>query len=454
MRTVAPRGTLEPREAEATRLGNRSGKGRHRRNLRDSMFRYLFVLPLIMALVVGIVLYKLFDLQHIAVDPVWVGYSTLVATYLLSRFVLAMQYIPPTISDPRPEYLPKVTIVIPGMNEEDVIERTIRAAAGSDYPTDLLEIIAIDDGSSDRTGDIMLEMQREFDNVRTIIFPENLGKREGMATGVIDGTGDLIVFIDSDSRIATNAIRRIAQYFAYPEVGAVSGIADVDNKNVNLLTKMQAVRYFIAFDVVKAAEARFGAVTCCSGAFSAYRREAVEQVMSEWLEQSFLGTKSTYGDDRSLTNHVIKYRWTVLYAPDARAKTMVPDKMRQFLRQQLRWKKSWIRESLAAARFMWKGHPINTASFYASIILTLMAPHVILRALFIRSLSFWTFPYYYVLGVIAMSMVYALYYRMYRPDPLWKYGILFAFFYTGVLVWQLPFAIANLSDTRWGTRAC
>ena len=149
------------------------------------MFRYLFVLPLLMALVVGIVLYKLFDLQHLAVEPLWVGYSTLVATYLLSRFVLAMQYTPPTISDPRPEYLPTVTIVIPGMNEEDVIERTIRAAAASDYPAELLEIIAIDDGSTDRTGEIIVELEREFDNVRAIVFPENLGKREGMATGIV-----------------------------------------------------------------------------------------------------------------------------------------------------------------------------------------------------------------------------------------------------------------------------
>ncbi len=409
---------------------------------------------MLMAIVVGVVLYKLFDLQHLISDPIWVGYSTLVATYLLSRFVLAMQYTPPTMSDPRPEILPAVTVVIPAMNEEDVIERTIRAAAASDYPAEQLEIIAIDDGSTDGTAEIMLRMQDELDNVRAIIFPQNLGKREAMATGIIDGRGEVIVFIDSDSRVAPNAIRRITQYFAYPEVGAVSGIADVDNKHVNVLTKMQAVRYFVAFNVVKAAEARYGAVTCCSGAFSAYRREAAEQAMPEWLEQSFLGTKSTYGDDRSLTNHVLKWEWTVLYAPDARAKTMVPERMRVFLRQQLRWKKSWIRESLAAAKFMWKGHPVNTASFYASIVLTLMAPHVILRAIFIRPLSFWAFPYYYLLGLLAMSMVYALFYRMYRPDPLWKYGIAFAFFYTGVLVWQLPIAIANLSDTRWGTRAC
>ncbi len=432
----------------------RSGRGRHRRSVRESAFRYLILLPAFWMIVAGIVLYKIVDLEYLFHDPVWVGYSTLVAVYLLSRFGLALQYVPPTVSDPRPDHLPRVTVVTPAMNEADVIERTIRAAAASDYPNELLEIVAIDDGSTDGTGEIMLALADEFPTVEAIVFPQNQGKREGMATGVVRGTGDVIVFIDSDSRVAPDAIRRIVQYFAYEEVGAVSGLADVDNQHTNLLTKMQAVRYYVAFNVVKSAEARFAAVSCCSGAFSAYRRSAVEAVMPEWLTQSFLGTKSTYGDDRSLTNYVMRDGWQVLYAPEARSATMVPETLRQFLRQQLRWKKSWIRESLAAAKFMWKGHWANTLSFYGSILLTFMAPHVILRAAFLRPLSLLVVPYWYFLGVLAMSFLYGLYYRLHRPDPLWKYGVLFALFYTGVLVWQLPYAIWNLADTRWGTRAC
>ncbi len=428
--------------------------GRHRRPLRESVFRYLILIPTVTVIVGGIVVYKISDLRYLFDDPIWVGYSTLVALYLLSRFALALQYVPPTVADPRPEYLPRVTVVIPAMNESDVIERTIRAAATSDYPEELLEVIAIDDGSTDGTGDIMLALAEEYPSVEVIIFPENQGKREGMATGIVRGTGDVIVFVDSDSRVDPNAIRTIVQYFAYEQVGAVSGLADVDNQHRNLLTKMQAVRYYVAFNVVKSAEARFGAVTCCSGAFSAYRRAAVEAVLPEWLRQSFLGTRSTYGDDRSLTNYVLRDGWKILYAPDARSATMVPENLRQFLRQQLRWKKSWIRESLAAAKFMWKGHWVNTLSFYGSIVLTLMSPHVILRAAFIRPLSVLVFPYWYFLGVAAMSMLYGLYYRLHRPDPLWKYGVVFALFYTGVLVWQLPYAIWNLADTRWGTRAC
>ena len=422
--------------------------------MRESAFRYLILIPSVVIIVSGIVFYKITDLRYLLDDPVWVTYSTLVAVYLLSRFALALQYVPPTVSDPRPEHLPSVTIVIPAMNEADVIERTIRAAANSDYPSDLLEVVAIDDGSTDGTGDIMLEMANEFACVDAVIFSENQGKREGMATGIVRGSGEVIVFIDSDSRVAPDAVRNIVQYFAYDEVGAVSGLADVDNKEVNVLTKMQAVRYYVAFNVVKSAEARFGAVSCCSGAFSAYRRTAVEEVMPEWLRQTFLGTKSTYGDDRALTNYVMRERWKILYAPDARSATMVPETFRQFLRQQLRWKKSWIRESIAAAKFMWRGHWANTLSFYGSIALTLMSPHVITRAAVIRPASLLVFPYWYFLGVLAMSFLYGLYYRLHRPDPLWKYGIVFALFYTGVLVWQLPYAIWNLSDTRWGTRAC
>ena len=69
---------------------------------------------------------------------------------------------------------------------------------------------------------------------------------------------------------------------------------------------MQGVRYFVAFRVVKAAESVFSAVTCCSGCFSAYRREAILPRIEWWENQTFLGVESTFGDDRSLTNCVLR----------------------------------------------------------------------------------------------------------------------------------------------------
>ena len=87
---------------------------------------------------------------------------------------------------------------------------------------------------------------------------------------------------------------------------------------------MQAVRYFVAFRVCKAAESIFGAVTCCSGCFSAYRREAIAPVLERWENQRFLGRPATYGDDRSLTNFVLR-NWDVRYDELARSRTIVPD---------------------------------------------------------------------------------------------------------------------------------
>ena len=109
---------------------------------------------------------------------------------------------------------------------------------------------------------------------------------------------------------------------------------------------MQAVRYFVAFRVCKAAESIFGAVTCCSGCFSAYRREAIMPgARAAGSTRRFLGRPATYGDDRSLTNYVLR-DWKVRYEARALSHTIVPAHFRLFLRQQLRWKRSWTRESL------------------------------------------------------------------------------------------------------------
>src|SRR6185436_8853881 len=102
-------------------------------------------------------------------------------------------------------------------------------------------------------------------------------------------TGEIVIFIDSDSFVDPKAAREMIKYFSNPQIGAVAGHAEVHNAYQNLLTKMQAVRYFVAFKAYKSAEALFGAVTCCSGCCSAYRRESVMKFLELWVRQKFLG---------------------------------------------------------------------------------------------------------------------------------------------------------------------
>jgi hyaluronan synthase len=165
-----------------------------------------------------------------------------------------------------------------------------------------------------------------------------------------------------------------------------------------------------------------------------------------------MGVRCTYGDDRSLTNFLLKAGYTALYSPTAIAYTFVPNTFSKFMKQQFRWKKSWVRESLIASTFIWKRNPIMSISYYIGIILPLLAPIIVLRAIVWYPLTTNRFPYYYLFGLTLMAIVYGLYYRIFVKDNKWVYGVMFASFYTLVLIWQLPWAILNLRDSKWGTR--
>lgn len=405
-----------------------------------------------------VALIKIVTIKELGSSFIFTAYSLLVAFYIISRFALAYFYTPKPqefekIYGP---YEPTVSFSVPSKNEEANIYETIMRMAVSEYPKDKFNIIAINDGSTDGTLKEMYRAKQDAEKmgvaVQVIHWEKNKGKREGMAESVRRSTMDIIFFVDSDSFVSSDALPQIVKYFNHPKIGAVAGHAYVANAETNMLTKMQSVRYYVAFKAYKAAEALFGAVTCCSGCCSAYRRSSILPFLEAWANQSFLGVRCTYGDDRSLTNYTIYYGHDSVFAPEVTAYTFVPDTLRQFMRQQLRWKKSWVRESILASTFIWKKNIIMSISFYLGLILPLLAPFVVIRALFWYPLTSGHFPVFYLLGLMLMATIYGLYYYIYTKDRKWIYGVFFASIYTLGLFWQLPYAILNLRDSRWGTR--
>jgi hyaluronan synthase len=291
--------------------------------------------------------------------------------------------------------------------------------------------------------------------VRVIDLGTNQGKRAAMAAGIRATDAEIIAFVDSDSVLEPDALRILVQGFANEKVGAICGHADVLNVKETWLTKMQAVRYFVAFKVVKAAESVFNAVTCCSGCFSAYRREAIMPHLDWWEHQTFLGKPSTFGDDRSLTNCVLR-TWKVRYESKAVSRTIVPTDFKQFMVQQLRWKRSWTRESLIVGTFIWRKNPIAAASAYVGMLLPLIAPVIAVRTILWGPIVHGSgAPFVYLLGVYSMAVAYGLYYaaRKSRYDTLWVFGIAFCFFYLFFLLWQTYWAIVTARSSSWGTRA-
>jgi hyaluronan synthase len=402
-----------------------------------------------------VVVVKILALQWIADQYLFFAYSFAVAFYVLSRFALAYFYTPAE-ADFDPDYEPTVSFAVPSKNEAEHIRETIMRMVASNYPKEKFDIIAINDGSTDNTLEEMLEAKRlakeEGVEVTIVDWKVNQGKREGMAECVKVSKKDIVLFVDSDSFIEPNGIRAIVKYFSVPNVGAVAGQAFVANADTNLLTRMQSVRYYVAFKAYKSAEALFGSVTCCSGCLAAYKREVILPLIDEFSHQKFLGVQCTYGDDRSLTNRVLKHGYAAVFAPDAIAHTFAPDSFRVYLKQQLRWKKSWLRESFMASKFMWKKNILMSLSFYLGFILPIIGPFIVVRTLVFHPMQTGAVPIYYFTGLILMTLIYGLYYYKYTNDKNWFLGVMATTFYSFILIWQLPYALIKIRDSQWGTR--
>lgn len=384
------------------------------------------------------------------------AYGVVVALYLGSRMVFALCYRPDR-STAADADLPRVAVVVPSFNEQDRIGATIDSLFGLDYPADRFSVIVLDDGSTDATWARMLDAAARHPRLHAVRFSRNRGKRAGMAAGIrAAGDAEVLLFVDSDSTVEPGALREIVRPFLAADgakVGVVTGHAGVLNGSVNLLTRLQEVRYYAAFRVIKAAESLFGAVSCASGCFSAYRREALEAVLAEWEQQRFLGREATFGDDRALTNYVLRDGWRSVYQSTAVCGTAVPERWRGFLRQQLRWKKSWSRESLSVLRIAWRWNPAAALPMYASIVLQLVGPFVAFHALMWVPLVRGGHPLTYLTGLYAMAVLYGLFFAWSRRSPHWWGGIAFGLVYSTVLCWQTYWAMARMTDTGWGTRA-
>jgi hyaluronan synthase len=417
--------------------------------LLDRVLRAVAVIYLLLIAAL-VVVYKSSVIDVFTRSPFFAAYGVLVSLYILSRFVLSLFYR--TTRDAG--LTPHAAVVVPAFNEEEAIYASIQALLALDYPADRLEIVVVNDGSTDATAHEIERAEAESDGrVQAIHFERNQGKRAAMARGIRATTAEIVAFVDSDSMLEPAALRTLVQRFADPRVGAACGHAEVQNPHESLLTRMQAVRYYVAFRVVKAAESVFGAVTCCSGCFSAYRREAITPHLSAFEHQRFWGAPATVGDDRSLTNMVLR-DWRIVYEANAVSHTIVPSKLHGFLRQQLRWKRSWTRESLIVMRFIWRKHPAAALATYAGVLLAMVAPIAAMRALLWHPLHGTGLPLIYLTGIYALALMYGLYYAARRDptDMLWLWGVAFVFFYLAFLLWQTYYAVATANRTTWGTR--
>ena len=222
-------------------------------------------------------------------------------------------------------YRPFVTVLVPAYQEEKVIARTIQSLLESDYQR--LEIVVVDDGSSDRTADVVRQCCVDESRVRLFSQPRR-GKAAALNHGLSEARGDVVVTVDADTVVSREAVGLLAQCFADPRVGAVAGNLKVGNR-VNMVTRCQAIEYITAQSIGRRAFALLDCMTVVPGPIGGWRRAALDRVGGFPTE--------TVVEDQDLTLRVRKLGYSIRYEERALAWTEAPDTIHGLYRQRRRW---------------------------------------------------------------------------------------------------------------------
>ena len=428
---------------------------------------------------VGIIIYNLY-IGLLLSDPL-VAYSTIMPLHALLVVVVGwFFYKNPAIGIDREEL---VSVLIPVFNQESMIDAVINAIFDSTHRN--LEVIAVNDGSTDKSKQILDRLSKKHPLLK-VIHRKNQGKRHAVATGFAKSSGKYVVLIDSDSVVDNKAISEFMKTFdAHPEVGSVVGYAKVWNSKKNLLTKCQDAWYDYAFNIHKTTESRLGNVLCCSGCLAGYRREAIENFIPYWIK-----AKIQNSDDRDLTTYVIAHdwvkkelspfsqklleagvnyddsedrmltaqaltEWKSVYVSSAFVYTDVPEKIHGYIRQQTRWKKGFIRSNFYVSTFFWRKNPIISSIFYTEFMVTFTAPLIVLTILFYEPFilkNYWV-PFAFISGSFLAGFAHGLDYKLRDPSSkFWKYKPLMNFFTSFGLSWLVIPALLTFRKNQWLTR--
>jgi len=274
----------------------------------------------------------------LAVALITMSVLTVLRVLLLVGFAVAhrrrerrqARWIPPDA----PRFLPDVSVVIPAYNEAAGIAATVRSMAASRY-RGRLEIIVVDDGSTDDTAAIARGLG--IPDVYVITQP-NTGKPGALNRGIAEARSEILVLVDGDTVFEPGTIERLVAPLSDPEIGAVSGNTKVGNRG-GFIGGWQHLEYVMGFNLDRRMYDMLGIMPTVPGAIGAFRRQALRQV--GWVSHD------TLAEDTDLTMALCRTPWRIVYTADAIAWTEAPASLRQLWKQRYRW-------SYGTMQAMWK----------------------------------------------------------------------------------------------------
>jgi len=481
-------------------------KSKHKSELNKKRWLVRYA---ILATLFSILAVKFYMMLYVL--DIFVGAYSFVTTFVLTSilFITYIKYKDPYIKADNITHLydnkPLITIVVPVKNEEENIRRCVQSCVDSTYSPK--EIIVVNDGSTDQTPRTLDQMHKEYPDLHIIHLSKSIGKKKAIEMATEIAKGEIYVFMDSDCNMASDAVENAVKIFLSDRtIGAVTAHGRVRGaENGSTLKKLQDVWYDGQYRIIKGMESSFSALTCCSGAFTAFKRAAVQPYMHVWAHDRFLGGEFKFATDRRLTAYVLgakppsqeepenggesqraadassyisllatgnddfesmrrssdsevvkedkpRYRWKLKYSPHVRVYIGPPETFPSLIRQQIRWRKSFIRSIFATGGVYWRRPFFAALLYYLQVGLKIIRPYVVFQALILLPLL--SNDYYsgifYVVSVIFTGMIYGIDFRLRNPgSPLWLYRPMITVLSTFVFSWLLIYAAMTIKKSAW-----
>lgn len=465
--------------------------------------RKYFVRMLMLAAVGCVLVAKVYFMLYVV--DITIGIYSFLTSFVLFNIILFSYF---RYKDPYSqvedmiisELLPLVSIVVPVKNEEENIRNCVWSCLAQTYNNK--EIILVNDGSTDRTGEILDKMHKEHDNrnFHILHLSKSVGKKKAVEAASEIAKGDIYAFMDSDCDMALDAVEKAVRVFYFDrKLGALTTHGRVRGAHEgNIFQKFQDVYIDGSCRAIKGAESTFGSVTCCSGSLSFYRRIAIQDFIHEWAHDKFLGTEFKFCTDRRMTAYVLgtavqpqvgsndsnktvaepsifatgldemenmkrstdpdfhvkkqsKIYWNVKYSNSIRVNVGVPTTLTALVKQQIRWKKSFIRSLFSTGGIYWRRPFLISLLYYIQTAMRFVRPYIVFYSIVflplrgdITSLLFW------ISGIMFTGMIYAVDFRLRNPgDKLWLYRPLFTFITTFIYTWFLVYAALTIRNRSW-----
>lgn len=261
---------------------------------------------------------------------------------------------------------------------------------------------------------------------------------------------DYVLTVDSDTMVDSNAPTALHEAMqSRPNCRAVAGDIRIFNIDTALALLIH-LKYWMAFNLERAAQSFMGCVCCVGGPLGLYDTRALKLVLKDWYEQTYCGERCTYGDDRHLTNQMLKHGYSVLYTHRAFCYTDTPTTVGRFARQQKRWNQSGAREFGITMKYL------HLHSWYLTFDLVFVTFYsffiIVVYALILATLSLPIIVALYAV-VIVTSGVRALYGCFTTRNPHFLFMVNYGLLYLHVALPAKLWALMSMCDTAWGTSA-